>query len=257
MNMDGLEWKRSKYGAITKRFLKFAEWLGAIKSHYLIADSLGIQQYLQTKYKRQASYIPYGADVIISTDSNILSKYNLKSNQYYLVIARMEPENNIEMIIQGYKASKQTNPLIIVGSTSNSFGNYLEKTYQDPQIIFVGAIYDLQTINALRSHSLIYFHGHSVGGTNPSLLEAMGASCNIAAHNNIFNASILNDDASYFSNAGEVSGILQQSQDTQNIAAKKERNLEKIKSLYQWSNIIDAYENEFIKAIINKKGSSN
>ena len=141
--MDGLEWKRSKYGAITKRFLKFAEWLGAIKSHYLIADSLGIQQYLQTKYKRQASYIPYGADVIISTDSNILSKYNLKSNQYYLVIARMEPENNIEMIIQGYKASKQTNPLIIVGSTSNSFGNYLEKTYKNPQIISVGAIYEL------------------------------------------------------------------------------------------------------------------
>jgi glycosyltransferase involved in cell wall biosynthesis len=252
MNMDGLEWKRSKYGAITKKFLKIAEWLGAKKSQFLIADSIGIEQYLLKKYKRKASYIPYGADVVVSTDSSVLSKLKLHANDYYLIIARMEPENNIEMIIQGYIASQQSSPLVIVGSTSNTYGRYLEKTYQQQQIIFIGSIYEMPTINTLRSYAKLYFHGHSVGGTNPSLLEAMAASCYIAAHRNIFNASILNEDASYFTDVDEVASILQNLHKTPDIKAKKARNLEKIKTQYQWNKIIDAYENLFIRAAINK-----
>jgi len=247
MNMDGMEWKRSKYGAITKKFLKIAEWLGAKKSNVLIADSIGIEQYLLKKYKRKASFIPYGADVVVSTDSSILSKFKLRANDYYLIIARMEPENNIEMIIQGYIASQQSSPLVIVGSTSNTYGSYLEKTYKHQQVFFIGSIYEMPTINSLRSHAKLYFHGHSVGGTNPSLLEAMAASCYIAAHRNIFNASILNEDASYFTDANEVSSILQNLHTTSDIDAKKSRNLEKIKTQYQWNIIIDAYESVFIK----------
>ncbi|HZH02058.1 MAG TPA: DUF1972 domain-containing protein [Flavisolibacter sp.] len=247
MNMDGMEWKRSKYGAITKKFLKIAEWLGAKKSNVLIADSIGIEQYLLKKYKRKASFIPYGADVVVSTNSSILSKFKLRANDYYLIIARMEPENNIEMIIQGYIASQQSSPLVIVGSTSNTYGSYLEKTYKHQQVFFIGSIYEMPTINSLRSHAKLYFHGHSVGGTNPSLLEAMAASCYIAAHRNIFNASILNEDASYFTDANEVSSILQNLHTTSEIEAKKSRNLEKIKTQYRWNIIIDAYESVFIK----------
>ena len=247
MNMDGMEWKRSKYGAITKKFLKIAEWLGAKKSNVLIADSIGIEQYLLKKYKRKASFIPYGADVVVSTNSSILSKFKLRANDYYLIIARMEPENNIEMIIQGYIASQQSSPLVIVGSTSNTYGSYLEKTYKHQQVFFIGSIYEMPTINSLRSHAKLYFHGHSVGGTNPSLLEAMAASCYIAAHRNIFNASILNEDASYFTDANKVSSILQNLHTTSEIEAKKSRNLEKIKTQYRWNIIIDAYESVFIK----------
>ena len=248
VNMDGLEWKRAKYNNLTQKFLQWAEGLAARQGDVLIADSIGIKEYIQTKYQKEAVYIPYGADIPESFSNSYLSDLRLQANQYYLLIARMEPENNIEMIIRGYLESDQSRPLILIGSTQNKYGQFLLKKYSSEFIQFPGAIYDQSVINALRHFSSIYFHGHSVGGTNPSLLEAMACGCNIVAHENVFNKTILADDANYFLWADDIKNIINHPSHQDAISQYRENNIEKIKTTYSWEKIISDYETIFFHA---------
>jgi glycosyltransferase involved in cell wall biosynthesis len=250
VNMDGLEWKRSKYSNAVRRFLKTAEALAARHGDMLIADSRGIQEYLNTVYGKSSVFIPYGADVFEHPDKHVVETMGLRPLGYHLVIARMEPENNIEMIIRGFLASKSDMPLVIVGKTANSFGSYLKEQYgSDPRIRFAGAIYDQTIINNLRYYSSFYFHGHSVGGTNPSLLEAMGCNALIAAHDNSFNKSILEDDAFYFSTPEDVRDLLNTFSGKFRFARLIEKNQEKIRSRYNWPSVVDAYEQAMFQAL--------
>ena len=249
VNMDGLEWKRSKYGKLTQKFLKWAEGLAAKNADKLIADSIGIQQYLLSEYNKPSVYIPYGAENITNEDRSALLKYGLKSGAYYLLIARMEPENNIEMIITGYLTSKSDHPLIMVGSTSNKFGSMLQSRYGNENVRFVGACYDQQMINSLRQHALLYFHGHSVGGTNPSLLEAMACGCPVAAHGNVFNKAILGPDAAYFESATDIKSIIETGRSKDETTKATGANRNKISTLYSWKTIIDAYELVFMDSL--------
>lgn len=248
INMDGLEWKRAKYNKLTRRFLKWAERLAANHADVLIADSIGIRDHIQREYQKAAFYVPYGAEIPENFSTPALSKFNLEANKYYLLIARMEPENNIETIIQGYKQSEQQYPLIIVGSTQNKHGQFLLKKHASDLIQFPGAIYDHSIINALRHFSSVYFHGHSVGGTNPSLLEAMACGCTIAAHENEFNRAILTDDAFFFSTPQDIKNIIINLVARVNIADRKELNLGKIKKVYNWKKVINDYETIFLHA---------
>jgi glycosyltransferase involved in cell wall biosynthesis len=242
VNMDGLEWKRSKYNAVTRKFLLWAESLAAKKAQVLVADSPHMQRYIASAYGKQAIYIPYGANPFTDTDLSVFRKYQVIPNQYFLLVARMEPENNIEMIIRGWIASNHVYPLLIVGNTDNSFGSYLREKYVDASIIFCGAVYDQPELNNLRYYSSKYFHGHSVGGTNPSLLEAMACGCDIAANNNVFNSDILQEDADYFSSAEEVAGIINKPAYISIIMQRKQSNLEKINAIYSQEKNIDDYE---------------
>jgi glycosyltransferase involved in cell wall biosynthesis len=245
INMDGLEWKRSKYGPVTRKFLVRAEKWAAIHGDVLIADSVGIQDYIRKKYDREAIYIPYGADIPQTFDAGKLAQWGLQPDDYYLLMARMEPENNIEMIIRGWMASGRTKRLVLVGNPGNSYGQYLMKTFGDEKLLFIGAIYDADTVNALRHFSALYFHGHSVGGTNPSLLEAMACGCLIAAHKNPFNQAVLGGEALYFSSASEVMAILGSLPEAGTAGSWKSINKEKISRLYDWKSIIDEYEKVF------------
>jgi len=247
--MDGLEWKRSKYGKTTRRFLKLAESLAAKHADKLIADSTGIRDYLKKTYNKNSVYIPYGADVVDHADVEFLKTYDLKAEQYNLLITRMEPENNVEMIIRGYLESEKKFPLVIVSNYNNSFGKYLRKKYPHEQILYPGAIYNQDTINAIRFYASLYFHGHSVGGTNPSLLEAMGCGCVIATHDNPFNKAILTDCGYYFSNQQDVTGILNKPEDPSVAALWKERNAEKLRTIYNWDKIINDYEELFLSSV--------
>ena len=246
VNMDGLEWKRTQYSKLTRKFLKKAEALAAKHADSLIADSPAIQQHVLEMYNRRSTYIPYAADVFNDPDISALEKFKLRPQGYYLLIARMEPENNIEMIIDGYLGSRQEHFLVVVGSIKNKFGRHWSKKYSSDKIIFLDAIYDKNLLNNLRFLSKLYFHGHSVGGTNPSLLEAMACSCNIAAHNNPFNRAILNDSANYFSTAGDITKLISYPIDPSIIDQRKETNLQKIKTVYTWKNVIDSYEKLFM-----------
>jgi glycosyltransferase involved in cell wall biosynthesis len=161
----------------------------------------------------------------------------------------MEPENNIEMIIEGVLQSEKDHPLIIVGNRENHYGLYLQKKYRHSHIRFVGSLYQPEQLNNLRAFASVYFHGHSVGGTNPSLLEAMACGCNIAAHNNIFNKAILKEDAYYFSSVADVRKILQQPLDPAVIMDRKEMNIQKVRQRYNWQTIIDEYEKLFLSVM--------
>src|SRR5690606_17815145 len=242
VNMDGLEWMRSKYNKPTQRFLRWAESLAARKAHTMIADSPGIQKYLAAKYNRKPVYIPYGATGFNEeeADASILLKYNLTPGNYDLLIARMEPENNIEMIIRGHLKASPGRPLFIIGNITNKFGKYITSHYHHPSLKFSDAIYDLNELNNLRFFSAIYYHGHSVGGTNPSLLEAMACGCRIAAHDNRFNRAVLGEDADYFQSDFDIAEINNRQPAQQTL--RRERNLEKIVRVYSDDKIIDSYE---------------
>jgi len=251
-NMDGLEWKRMKFTPKVRRFLKFAERLGVLYSDYLISDSIGIQEHIKESYNKDSLYIPYGANLFLDPDLSCLKQYGVEPYKFNMLIARLEPENSIEIILDGVVLSKKTEPFLVIGNHNTVFGTHLKDKFKDcNHIKFVGGLYDMQVLNNLRHFSNLYFHGHTVGGTNPSLLEAMSSQALIVAHNNIFNGSILGKDAYYFLNAEDVRGYMDNIDKTAEVL-KIEANEHKIADTYSWENIIDQYESHF-KNIVRTK----
>lgn len=231
-NMDGIEWKRSKYSRPVQQFLRFAERLAAISSDYLVSDSLGIQTFLKKRYKKDSTYIAYGAHPFDNPNEAILKEYQVEKEKFNMIMARFEPENNLEMVLDGVVKSNDSTPILVVGNHNTKYGEYLKNRYKNSTSIrFMGAIYNLEHLNNLRFYSKLYFHGHSVGGTNPSLLEAMASKALILAHNNDFNKGIIKQNGYYFSNADEVKNLL--------LTIKKSDNLQSIQ------NNFDAIVNEF------------
>lgn len=252
-NMDGLEWKRSKYSAAVQRFLQYAEKWAVQFSNRHVADSIPIKEYLAGKYQIEADYISYGAEIPEHIHEELLEKFNVRKKDYYLLIARMEPENHIEMILDGLVKSNQQQKILVIGNTNNSFGKRMVKKFSDQsRVIFAGAVYDADTLHALRACCLAYFHGHSVGGTNPSLLEAMACGALICAHDNGFNRAVLQEDAFYFYANDDVTEVVN-NLDTKDTSYMTEHNLQKIRQHHHWDTIIESYEQLFIQAFQNKK----
>lgn len=245
-NMDGLEWKRSKYSSPVQFFLKKAEAWAVNRSHYLISDSLGIQDYILHKYKKNSTFIAYGAIPFNTPNPYEIEKFGLNAGEYNILIARMEPENNIETILKASKNNENSKRLIVVGNyETTQFGQEMYQKYNSNKITFTGAIYDIQTLNNLRYYSHLYFHGHSVGGTNPSLLEAMASNCTIVAHDNIFNRSVLGNEAYYFKSHLDLSSIIADIPNKNLLEHMIKSNLEKITAIYSWENIYSKLDTLF------------
>jgi len=244
-NMDGMEWQRSKYNRFLRWFLKYAEKFAAESSQLLIADSEPINNYLRSSYSSPSVYISYGADIFETPNAGLLKPYGVLPQEYFLLIARLQPDNHIEEIIKGVIASHSKIPLLVIGNTNNTFGNYLKNKYESGQIRFLGSIFDKEMLNQLRHFCKLYFHGHSAGGTNPSLLEAMAASAPICAHNNEFNRSVLGKDAYYFENEDQIAEIINNQLGKSNIELFKQNNLIRIELNHAWENIIHAYYKAF------------
>lgn len=256
-NMDGLEWSRSKYSKPVQWFLKQAEYLATVFSDHWISDSIGIQDYLTKKYNIPSTYIPYGAFPFVAPDGSDLLPYRVAEYNYNMLVARFEPENNIDTILEGAASADIKTPFLVIGKHATKYGEYLKDKFKaHSHIRFIGGVYDINVLNNLRFYSNLYFHGHSVGGTNPSLLEAMASQALICANQNLFNSAILEKDAFYFSTAEEVKKYI----DT----VKKEKystyvnnNLRKIEDLYEWNKIIDQYEDHFNTIYSTKHEISN
>jgi len=242
-NMDGLEWRRSKYSKPVQRFLKYAEKLAIKHSQFYISDSRVIKDYLENKYHIHSEYIPYGADVFTDQEREQLDTKEALKEDYFLLMARMEPENNIETILEGFNNSSSRKKFKVLGDTGNRFGKFIKHRFgNDERIQFKGSIFDTAKVRSLQNNSYLYFHGHSVGGTNPSLLEAMASEALIAAHNNPFNKSVLSTDAFYFSDAEEVRQIVETVQHKENEKVMVKNNLNKIAYQFNWEKIVDEYE---------------
>ncbi|MDQ7047916.1 MAG: DUF1972 domain-containing protein [Sulfurovum sp.] len=210
-NMDGLEWKRTKFSVKVQKFLQWAESLAVRKSDHLVSDSTGIENYLKKKYDVESTYIPYGSHLFHDENISMLDAYSVKPYAYNMLIARLEPENSIEIILDGIVQANNDVPFLVVGKYETKFGEYLTNKFREHKNIkFIGGIYDINSLNNLRHFSNLYFHGHTVGGTNPSLLEAMASSALICANNNEFNSAILGEDAFYFSTVNDVLEVLTQ-----------------------------------------------
>lgn len=250
-NMDGIEWKRSKWGGFTKWLIRKLEKIAVDKSDVLVSDNIGIQEYYRKEFNKESVFIAYGANPIYEYDKTKIGQYSLKENEYFLLIARLEPENNIETILDGYVLSKSEYPFIVIGNHNTKYGNFLKNKYQGKNIRFIGGVYDKNMLDNLRCYSRVYFHGHSVGGTNPSLLEAMASNAFIAAHNNPFNKYVLENNALYFNNPEDVKNIIN-NYNTETESQKqifKENNIKTIATKYSWNNITDMYENLLLKCI--------
>jgi glycosyltransferase involved in cell wall biosynthesis len=256
-NMDGLEFKRSKFNKWVQKFIHWEEKEAVKHSHYLIADNMGVHDYYKEVYGKESKFLAYGANIYDDYDEKHLESLGLHPKDYYLLIARLEPENNICMAIEGYKHSGEygRKPLVIVGKTTTKHAKELLAEYgDDPSIRFVGGIYDFTKLNSIRHFSYAYFHGHSVGGTNPSLLEAMAAGCFILAHDNIFNRAVLRENATYYGSAEEVSDLLDHIEENEVVHRQQfvDGNLEVIRKEYSWNHLVDQHE-AYFKWLLEQK----
>ena len=240
-NMDGIEWKRSKYSRPVQQFLRFAERLAAKSSDYLVSDSIGIQNFLKKRYDKESTYIAYGAHPFNEPNEDILKEYEVRKENFNMIMARFEPENNFEMVLDGVVKSADKTPILVIGNHNTKYGDVLKKKYKNQTSIrFLGAIYNLEHLNNLRYFSKLYFHGHSVGGTNPSLLEAMASQALVLAHNNDFNRGILKENSYYFSDAEEVKNLLLTIKKNDNLQFIQ-NNFEAIVNEFNWDKINGEY----------------
>lgn len=212
INMDGVEWRRGKWGPLAKLWLWVNERAGGWFGNVLIADHPEIARYLASKYRRgKICMIPYGGDGMIGeTDvrdgSLWLEQHGVPNDLHFgLIVARPEPENSILEIVQGFSSRFRGARLIVLGCFRDDIQYHRQvRQAASDEVVFVGAHYDKGLLTFLRTRCRVYFHGHRVGGTNPSLVESMAASSLVAAHDNIFNRWVLGKDGLYFSDVPQV-----------------------------------------------------
>jgi len=186
-NMDGLEWKRSKFNRITRWLTKKLEKAAALSSAELVSDNKGIQDYLKSEYGAASTLIEYGADII----KEEIEYFEGYPKDFDLVIARFEPENHIEEIIAAYENQREATLVLVANRNTKLFNKLSSRIEQSQNIIFNGPIYNKKELAFLKLNCRYYIHGHSVGGTNPSLLEALAGGCNILIHDNDFNKDVV------------------------------------------------------------------
>ncbi|HAP14789.1 MAG TPA: glycosyl transferase [Lactococcus sp.] len=253
VNPDGLEWRRTKWSAPVRKYLKFAERKMVRHADLIISDNQGILDYLRAEYGQvNSDVIAYGTEKFKSdlTESKTLLKYGV--SDYYLIVGRFVPENNYELLIRNFMESKTTRDLVII---TNYEGNpYYEELRaqtgfdKDPRIKFVGTVYDQNELRYIREQAFAYLHGHEVGGTNPGLLEAMWSTpVNIVLGVN-FNRTTAEDAVLYFDKENLLTVLseveLMSSEARQRL---KYRARSIIEEKYTWDHICAQYETLFIK----------
>jgi glycosyltransferase involved in cell wall biosynthesis len=209
-HVDGLEWKRAKWGPNGRRYYRLAEAMAVRWSDALIADAQGIQDYYRDEFDADTELIAYGAPTVDPHAHDRLAELGLEPDGYHLVVARFEPENHVDRIVAGYVDSAATRPLIVVGSApySDEYTKMIRATADD-RVRLLGGIWDQQLLDQLYANALTYLHGHSVGGTNPSLLRAIGAGTATTAFDVSFNREVLGELGVYFADRADVAVALE------------------------------------------------
>lgn len=246
LHMDGLEWRRSKWGPRGKAYYRWAEQFGVRTADALIADAPGIADYYAHQFQVPTEMIRYGAPVLDAVAEGRVEELGLTAGGYHLVVARFEPENHVLEIVEGYRRSTATLPLVVVGSAPYS-SEYTQKIQQaaagDDRIRLVGGVYDQELLDALYFHALTYDHGHSVGGTNPSLLRAMGAGTAVIAFDVPFNREVLDEDGWFFSTPSEAATAFEEAEaDAAATRVRGERAKDRAQAAFRWDEVADAYE---------------
>ncbi len=246
MNMDGIEWKREKWSKPAKLWFYLNEKAAPHLSDHLIADNPGIADHLRSRFHHTPlTTIPYGAPLLTDISVAPLAQYNLAGNDYMLIIARPEPENSILEIVRPFTARPRVQRLVILGNYSKTHA--YQKSILDAandHVLFCGAIYDQNVVASLRYHCLFYLHGHTVGGTNPSLVEAMGAGNAILAHDNRFNRWVTGPDAArFFANEAECMARMDEMLALPaTISHMKDATRKRFLEAFTWEKVLRTYE---------------
>jgi glycosyltransferase involved in cell wall biosynthesis len=245
MNMDGLEWRRAKWGPLARLWLRGNESVGARSAHWLVADHPGIERHLQAVNPRaQIRMIPYGADRVDDLDHRRLDGLGIGDRPFLVVVARIEPENSIFEIVSGFSQAPMAARLVVLGSLDPERNAYHARVLAaaSDECVFLGAIYDATVVSALRAQAVAYVHGHTVGGTNPSLVEALGAGAAVVAHDNPFNRWVAGDAAVYFRDEGEFRAAALTLLGHPELRSKQRASaIERHAQAFQWCDVLDAY----------------
>lgn len=261
INPDGHEWMRAKWSAPVRRYWKISERLMTKHCDLLICDSKNIEKYIHDeygKYDPKTTFIAYGAETrkssLADDDPKLLDWYTekgLSPKGYYLVVGRFVPENNYETMIREFMQSGSERDFALITNVSDRFLEELkEKTRfdRDPRIKFVGTVYDQELLMKIRENAYAYFHGHEVGGTNPSLLEALGSTDLNLLLNVGFNREVAEDSALYWSKQpGDLAGLIDRADrmSAAEITELGRLSTQRIQNAYSWQHIADEYEQVF------------
>ncbi|TBW32972.1 DUF1972 domain-containing protein [Siculibacillus lacustris] len=214
MNMDGIEWKRSKWGRLAKTWFWLNEWIGSRLCDVPVADHPQIAAHLASRGCERAVVIPYGSDSIKDSPSSALAAINVETDRFFVTIARIEPENSILEIIRAFLGAVVDAKLLVLGKfepNTNTYHATIAKAIKgSTSVVFPGGIYDPEVLAAIRTHCLGYVHGHQVGGTNPSLVEALGAGTPVIAHDNRFNRWTAGEGQLFFTDEAECAAAMRE-----------------------------------------------
>lgn len=246
VHVDGLEWKRAKWGLAGRLYYRAAESLAVRWGDALIADARGIADYYEREFGADTELLTYGAPIQTDPGSTRLSRLGLTSEGYHLVVARFEPENHVSRIVAGYRSSDARMPLVVVGSApyADTYTAHVRACAEDdPRIRLVGSVWDQDELDELYANAATYLHGHSVGGTNPSLLRAMGAGTAVIAFDVDFNREVLGEDGQFFTTPGNVAELIEKSEMvTDELTARGARLRARAAERYCWDQVTRGYE---------------
>ncbi|CAN0626962.1 rhamnosyltransferase [Burkholderia multivorans] len=246
INMDGLEWKRDKWSLPERIWLWCNERLGCWFGNHLIADHPEIARHLATRVsEKKISVIPYGAFEIDTADEAHIRRLDLEPHRYLTLIARPEPENSILEIVRAFSDKPRGVKLVVLGHylpDEIPFHAAVVSAASD-EVVFAGAIYDQDVVRALRHFSLFYLHGHRVGGTNPSLVEALGAGSAVLAHDNCFNRWVADQAAEYFSDEASCSQKIDHMlSDPGIVHDMRQQAMARFERDFRWESVLGTYE---------------
>lgn len=251
INMDGIEWRRDKWGIVAKTWFWLNERIGCLVGNHLVADHPKIKDHLATRVSvHKITMIPYGGDEVLSADSSLLHNYGIEPGKFSVIIARPEPENSFLEMVRAFSSKQRDHRLVVLGNFQPDT-NAFHKSVMDAasnEVIFPGAIYDALIVQALRFFARFYLHGHRVGGTNPSLVEALGAGCAVIAHDNHFNRWVSGPNAAYFATEHDCAQLLDKLlMDDDAVLVMKEASRLRFRAHFTWERILSEYEELLLK----------
>lgn len=246
INMDGIEWIRAKWSKPAKLWFWMNDWFGCWLGNHLVADHPAIKDHLVTRVSGdKITMIPYGAIPVAEASEEPVRQLGLEPGRYLTVIARPEPENSLLEIVQAFSVKPRGYKLAVLGAYNedNPYHAAVKRAASN-EVVFLGAIYDAPVVQALRFHSAMYVHGHQVGGTNPSLVEALGAGNAVIAHDNRFNKWVAGNGAEYFNSTASLSDCFSRLlSDDKALSSMRQASKQRFQQALTWPIVLGEYEN--------------
>ncbi len=246
LNVDGLEWERPKWKGIGSLYYKFAAKIAPFFYQYFITDSKAMSEIYSSKFAVESETISYGADIVESKSEEMITQVGLKKNEYYLVVGRLIPDNNADFIIDEFLSSPSQKKLVVVGDVPYK-DTYAEKlkNLNNPRVLFPGYITDRNILNELYCNSFAYIHGHEFGGTNPTLLQALGCGCFIMSLDVVFNREVLQEGEYgllFEKRAGCLRKMIERGEkEEEHVLEFRAKSRSRIKNKYNWERITSDY----------------